>query len=483
MSRKPSQKCERSFKELTENIILKVLLHNISKAFPPDNVVFKSFSATFSSGSITFITGHNGCGKSVLAKILAGEQRVKPDSGIIQLGEEQYPFLKYNTTVARENGVVLVPQHLPHPRGVTALEFLTTFLPKIPVIFPGRQFKKHLLYIADQLRLELDVDFSVKLQQCSLSFIQKLYLLGATLTGAQLLILDEPTAHLNTDEVAALSRAIEYLTKAKGCTLIIMGHPTQLQIAKGNSFVLSDSRLTLGNLSSSIVSPPKVQPGNVLCSLGGVSSQKAILKESEIISVRAKTMTELSTLSRQILESPSTCLSSDKLIDVALVPFNAIEHGLANNLNVLENCLINRWSEVSNYGIVWSDAAGRFSNHIVSKLHVKPSDLNGVVDHLSGGNKQRLIIGRTYLSRFNAECGINRPTTGRYRLLVGCNLFRGLDDNGVRDVSNFLGEEIAQGATVLLLNISPNRNPNSIEWQCSHRHFYFNENRSFIEEC
>ena len=183
-------------------------LRNMSKRFG-DNVLFENVRMLFESGKIYGISGRNGCGKTVLPKILLG--LCKPDSGDVMINGRA---LNYRNGYAENAGFIIeTPRFLPGFTGFENLMFLARLRGKI-----GKKEVRQAL-----ISVGLDPDEKKKAGKYSLGMRQRLGMAQAIMENPEVLLLDEPTNTLDRQGVTTMQELLrEYA--AEGKTILIATH-------------------------------------------------------------------------------------------------------------------------------------------------------------------------------------------------------------------------------------------------------------------
>jgi len=192
-----------------------LILKNIIKTYP-GVVALNDVSMEFAEGEVHALLGENGAGKTTLIKIIAGA--IQPDSGTIAFGDQIYPHMTPN--LAKENGVAVMYQDINLVQPLSVAEN----------IFLGRRFGKmfnraKICEMARELFAEygFDLDPSVSVSKLSAASLQLVEICKAISNDAKIMIMDEPTAPLATNEVDLLFSIIRRL-KEKGVTVIYISH-------------------------------------------------------------------------------------------------------------------------------------------------------------------------------------------------------------------------------------------------------------------
>src|SRR3954465_6159233 len=193
---------------------LGVTVRGVTKRFP-GVVANRDVDITIRPGTVHALIGENGAGKSTLMKILYGVQ--KPDAGTIEVDGVEMHFS--SPTDAIRAGIGMVFQHFMLADNLTVLENVVLGAEKLHGI--GDEARKAIVAISDAYGLRVDPD--VLVAELGVGKRQRVEILKVLYRGAQILILDEPTAVLVPQEVDELFGNLREL-KSEGLTIIFISH-------------------------------------------------------------------------------------------------------------------------------------------------------------------------------------------------------------------------------------------------------------------
>jgi rhamnose transport system ATP-binding protein len=386
-------------------------------------------------GSVTALVGENGAGKSTLVKILSGVHQ--PDAGEIRLDGNAVRIAHPNA--ARRLGIGVVHQECQVFDNLTVAENL--FVNTQPRRFGAIDWRT-LRTRASTLLRELDADFDADLPAGRLSIAQKhvVQIARALADDSRVLILDEPTASLSQRECAELFRIVRTLRDA-GRALLFISHKFEeiFEIADRYAVFRDGMSVAAGLLSESsrdelirrmVGRPieqlfPKVATtiGAELLRVEGLSLADAFadisftLHRGEILGIyglvgagRTELAEALFGLARDV--SGVARLAPDaRGAGIALVPEDRQSQGAILPFSIAANVALPNLTALAPRG--WCDArreAG-LAREWIDKLSIKAQAPEQPVGSLSGGNQQKVVLGK-WLARKPAVLILDEPTKG-----------------------------------------------------------------------
>lgn len=449
-------------------------LRNITKRFPGvlanDNI-----NLSVESGEVHALLGENGAGKTTLMKILFGIYRM--DSGeIIFKGK---PVSIRSPKHALELGIGMVQQHFTLVPSFSAVENVLLGLKEMGIIPQAQEVKEKLLRLSRIYGLEIDPD--EKVWKMTVGEKQRLEILKLLYSGAEVLILDEPTAVLTPQESRSLFKAIEQM-KERGAAVIFISHKlnevmeiadrvTVLRRGKVVGTVKKEDTSTR-ELAAMMVGrevifqfeKKKVEVGPPILRIEGlkvrgdkgyltVKSLDLEVRAGEILGVAGvagngqKELAEAIYGLRPVEEGKILFDGNDitswpipKRINagIAYIPQDRKEVAVAQNLSVAEN-LVMKDCCAGKLGRMKLDRKRIDLTvvRLIEEFNIKTPSPSIRSRYLSGGNIQKLILARE-LSRSPKLIIAEHPT-------------RGLDVGAMEYVYTRLLEEKERGAAVLLL--------------------------------
>ncbi|MBO0860782.1 MAG: ABC transporter ATP-binding protein [Chloracidobacterium sp.] len=426
------------------------------------------------AGSIHAIVGENGAGKSTIMKILYGVYAA--DEGEIWIDGEKREIRSPRDAIAL--GVGMAHQHFMLASQMTALENI--ILGAEPGGAARIDFKQAEERVNNLLKdFEFDIDPHQRVEELSVGRRQRVEVLKALYRGARILILDEPTAVLAPQEVEDLFRILRSM-RDQGRTIIIITHKlTEALSLSDNVTVMRDgqvvgemkakktnakelARMMVGREVSLRIKKGPAKPRGVTLAvknlsygskLDGVSFEVRAGEIVGIAGVEGNGQTELieilaglrrATGGSVTLEGHEISRLSARAVrelSVAHIPEDRHARGLLLDFNLADNCILGvhyRRPAVADYGLIDEQAVIEKASRLIRDFEVRPPDPAAPARALSGGNQQKLIVGREF---------DQRP-----KLLLVAQPTRGVDVGAIEFIHRKLIELRDTGAAVLLVS-------------------------------
>ena len=457
-----------------EDIVLR--LNGITKQFG-SLVANDSIDLVLRRGEVLALLGENGAGKTTLMNILFGHYVA--DAGAIEVFGEPLPVGSPNAAI--EVGVGMVHQHFTLADNMTVLD--NVILGTKPLWTPWlnrKEARQKLLDVSRRSGLAVEPDCLVR--DLSVGERQRVEILKALYRGAKILILDEPTAVLTPQETDGLFDTINELIKG-GMSVIFISHKLKEVMSVSDRIVVlrqgrvvadqptqSMSREELAHLmvGRQIPKPRNVRldPGEVVLELSDVDAideeGKTVLADASL-KVRRHEILGLAGVSGngqhhlfqvvagltnpnrgnlRVLGEDLNRASPGMLVqrDVARIPEDLYSTGLVVDMTVWENLVLERYRSAAfqRANFLKRKETLDYASRIISEFDIRCPSPAAATRLLSGGNMQKLILGRT-LSREPRLIVANQPT-------------RGLDVGAVSFVHDRLLAARDRGAGILLIS-------------------------------
>ncbi|KAB1642707.1 sugar ABC transporter ATP-binding protein [Gulosibacter chungangensis] len=389
----------------------------------------KDVSITIRPGEIHALIGENGAGKSTLIKILSGV--VRHDRGKILLNGQE--FAPSNPQDSLRAGVGTVYQDPQIVESLTVAE--NVFLGRFLTGGSGWLQRKEMIRRTEKLLQSLNISLD-PLQLCTNLTVADQQLLqiarAASFSELQLLILDEPTSTLTPTEVERLFTLVDQL-RQQGVSILFVSHKLEeieehadsVTVFRDGTYVTEYRRdhYSIDDLVHNMVGREldQVQPKSGLAtpqdlrlSLDALSGKgfKNVSFEvhaGEVFGLFGLVGSGRTEILRAIFGADRTSSGSMTLAGspyqpksvgdalrsrIALVPEDRRGQGLIPEMSVGENATLSVLKRNSKFGWLSSAAIRQTADDLVKKLGLKTAGINAVITSLSGGNQQKVVIGR-----------------------------------------------------------------------------------------
>lgn len=451
-----------------------VQMSGITKRYPRV-VANRNASLTVYEGEVHAVVGENGAGKSTLMKILYG--LVTPDEGrIVVRGRELH---RHSPSDAIAAGIGMVFQHFMLVPPLTVAENIVLGTePTRGLTFDRAAASAQVREVSQKYGLHIDPD--ARVEDCSVGLQQRVEILKVLLRGAQVIILDEPTAVLTPQEVDELSAVIRRLA-AQGKTILIITHKLREVMAVSDRVTIMRQGETVETLDTKSTTPAEIahkmvgreldQPRRLSGRVGapvlrvaglramsdrGVEGLKGLdldVREGEIVGIagiEGNGQTELMECIAGLRTPTEGKIFFANQDITALTPKQRIEAGIAHipedrhkravvlDFSVEENSILGcQWDFSSPLSLrFWK--MREHVEHIIKTCDVRPPERAVPMRALSGGNQQKVVIGRELM---------RRP-----KLLLAAHPTRGLDIGAIEFVQRKLLEAKAQGTAIVIVS-------------------------------
>ncbi len=432
-------------------------------------------------GETHAILGENGAGKSTLMNILYG--LYSADAGEVYLNGELVNITKPSSAI--QHGIGMVHQHFMLIEKFTVMQNIilgNETTDKFGII-NTRKAKKKILEIIS--RYGMKVDLKKRVRNISVGMQQKVEILKALYRGAEVLILDEPTAVLTPYEIDELMNIIESLKK-DGKTIIIITHKLKeikksskdCTIIRKGKFVdrvsvQEESEQSLAEkmvgrkVKLSVEKTPAV-PGDVvfkienLCAksergLEAVKNFSVSLRRGEIYGlagIEGNGQKELleAILSKKTADSGKIIINGKEIQNttvrnvldskISIIHEDRHKDGSVLSMSVADNAILDNYRRkpMCVNGFLNYEERDKFTDFLIKEYDVRPVDCKHTkIRNLSGGNQQKLIIGREIS---------NNPD-----LLIAVQPTRGLDVGAIEYVHKILVKLRDQGKAIFLISL------------------------------
>jgi ribose transport system ATP-binding protein len=431
--------------------------------------VLEGISLELEPGTVTALAGENGAGKSTLMKIISGQYSA--DHGSVAVGEAT--LASGNTRDAVRHGVAIVPQELASIEDMTVYENL----------FVGRELKtgpflnrRAMIGEArDALAVfGVEINPSARMGSLPVGLRQIVEIVKAARTGAQVVMLDEPTSAISEREVEGLYKVVRQL-REHGVAMVYTTHKmAEIRAIADRVVVLRDGGLILdkqiGDVSDDeIVTamigreldalfPDRptagtdpvlevrdlqvagaqrpvsftVNGGEIVGLAGLVGAGRTELLEA-VFGARTSTAGEITVRGKAVKRNhPAAAITAG----MAMVPEDRKISGVVLSMSVLDNGTLPRLSSFSLAGWLRGKARNTAVSDVMSSVRLRSRGLGQEVGTLSGGNQQKVVLARWLTGDVNVLL-LDEPT-------------RGVDVGARSEIYRIVTEFASQGMAVLM---------------------------------
>ena len=452
---------------------LAIEMKNISKSFGAHKAN-DAVDLSVRKGEVHALLGENGAGKSTLMNMLAGIYT--PDTGHIRIDGEEVRFSSPKDSIRL--GIGMIHQHFKLVDVMTAKENVIIGQPS-GFFVHGKNLAKGVKELSD--RYGLDVEPDKKVYDMSVGEKQTLEIIKVLYRGARILIMDEPTAVLTPQEIKKLFRVIRNM-KEQGCSIVIITH-------KLNEVMEISDRVTVlrkGRSIGTVVTGDTDVSGLVEMMVGKkvdlsiekkkFSDKKPLLQLDEITVLNGEGKEAVSGVSfdinsheivgvagvansgqKELCEAIAGLVKTQKGriffdgenivgktprdiiklgIRMGFIPEDRLGMGLVGGMDIVHNIILKDYQNRPGF-ILHRGPCVEKAKKIVEELDIQTPSIYTPVKKLSGGNVQKVLLGREIDSS---------P-----RVLITAYPVRGLDIGASYKIYELLNQQKAAGVGVLFV--------------------------------
>ena len=451
-----------------------VRLRGIGKRFP-GVIANHDVDVTIRSGTVHALIGENGAGKSTLMKILYGVQ--KPDEGTIELNGS--PVSLKSPTEAIEHGIGMVFQHFMLADNLTVLENMVLGAEKLHGI--GDNARAEIRRISDRFGFELEPDTLV--ERLGVAARQRLEIAKVLYRGAKIIILDEPTAVLVPQEVEALFDNLRELRNA-GNSVLFISHKLDEVLAIADDITVMRRGTTVGTADPKTATERQLAELMVGSELPSPETEESTV--TDVVELELQNVTLTDEFGRDLLSDISLTIHRGEILGIAgvegngqselveaimgihiptsgrimlsgqdvtrwhtrklreagiaYIPEDRHRHGLLLDSPLWENRILGHQTEEPNVKGPWINRSGarKDTSRIVEEYDVRAPGIDTLARALSGGNQQKLIVGR--------------EMSGNPKLLIASHPTRGVDVGAQAAIWEHIKRARRAGLAVLLVS-------------------------------
>lgn len=452
---------------------ISIKMENISKSFGKV-LANKNINFEVNSGEIHALLGENGAGKSTLMNMLSGIYT--PDSGSIFIHGREVHFHSPKDSI--KAGIGMIHQHFKLIDVLTAGENIMLGSEGSFFINEKKQYER----IKEMCsRYGLDIDLKKKIYDMSVGEKQNIEIIKVLLRGADILIMDEPTAVLTPQEIEKLFCIMGNMKK-DGHTIVIITHKLDEVMEVADRITVLRNGETVGTvkkdetnlklLTELMVGRPMdlsikradTQKGTKaleiknLCASGEgrvkvLDNVSFDIMEGEILGVAGVAGSGQKELCESIaglypIESGDICYKGESIVgksprdiiakgvSMSFVPEDRLGMGLVGSMDIVDNVVLKDYYKGRGL-LVDREPAKEKARKIIKELEVQTPGINFPVKKLSGGNIQKVLLGRELESD---------P-----KVLITAYPVRGLDVGATYTIYKLINEEKKKGVAVLYI--------------------------------
>ena len=454
---------------MSEDYVLE--LEHIRKEYP-GVVALKDVTLQLRRGEILGLIGENGAGKSTLIKCCSGA--VIPTSGKIRINGKE--FDRMTPQLAAENGIAIIYQEFNNVKELSAAENLFLGRPiRKGMVIDKKAMEEKAQEAFDQLHIKINPKELVK--NLTVGYQQMIEIAKAVQQDAQVLIMDEPSAPLTTNEVQSMFEVVELL-RDKGVSIIYISHrleeifhlSNRIEVIRDGEYVdtliTKDSnvdqliRLMVGREMTQKYPPrePCIDKDKVVLELknvtgNGDTNMSLQLHAGEVLGLGGLVGAGRTELAQMVFGSrpkeSGQILLNGKEIDpkspreaidlgIALVPEDRKRHGALLGVSIKNNINMPIYKRISKASVINSSVEKKNAEKYREEIQIKCPTINQLVKNLSGGNQQKVILGK-WLAADSQVIIFDEPT-------------RGIDVGAKYEIYNLINDLCAQGRAVLMIS-------------------------------
>ena len=451
-------------------------MREIVKAFP-GVLALDRMNLKVRPGTVHVLVGENGAGKSTLMKILSGAYSI--DGGEILFKGEK--LAGQDTSGALERGISMIHQELSPILDMTIAENI--FLGREPMV-SGKGLFSHFVDFRKMntdtrlllARVGLKFDPETPMRDLSIASMQLVEIVKAISREASLVIMDEPTSAISDTEVAMLFRQIADL-KAGGVAIIYITHKMDeifqiaddITVMRDGQFVgagpateYNETRLIsqmVGRTISNIFPKEEVPIGEVVLSVENLSRHGVFydvnftVRAGEIVGLAGLIGAGRTEVARVIfgldnadegsvrlngnaltLTSPADAIASG----IAMVSEDRKSEGLVLCRSVGENISLANLRKFTSGLFISERQEETAAQRMIKMLQIKTPDTAMIVENLSGGNQQKIVLAKWLL--------------GDLKLLILDEPTRGIDVGSKSEIHRLMTEFARQGLAIIMIS-------------------------------
>ena len=454
---------------MSEDFVLE--LEHIRKEYP-GVVALSDVTLQLRRGEILGLIGENGAGKSTLIKCCSGA--VVPTSGKIKINGKE--FDRMTPQLAAENGIAIIYQEFNNVKELSAAENMFLGRPiRKGISIDRKAMEAEAAKAFQQLHIKINPRELVK--NLSVGYQQMIEIAKAVQQNAQVLIMDEPSAPLTNNEVDAMFEVVNLL-RNKGVSIIYISHRLEeifylsdrIEVIRDGEYVdtlitrnatedqliqmmvgremttkyperkpcVDESKVVLelknvygnGDKNMSL----KIHAGEVL-GLGGLVGAGRTELAQVIFGAKPKESGQIFLNGKEINpKSPREAID----LGIAMLPEDRKRHGALLGVSIKNNINMPTYDRISKATVIDLKTEKQRAEKYRQEIQIKCPTVNQLVRNLSGGNQQKVILGK-WLAADSQLIIFDEPT-------------RGIDVGAKFEIYKLINELVEQGRAVLMIS-------------------------------
>jgi ribose transport system ATP-binding protein len=418
-------------------------LEGVAKTFPNGTIALKGVDMAVHAGRVHGLLGANGAGKSTLIKILSGSLPAT-DGSLLWRGE---PVRWRRPVDAKRAGVTTIQQHIPLVPTLSVLE---------NIMLDGGGWRRHRMderarIVALMERTGGAIDPDALVGDLPIGQRQMVAILQALAGGADLVVMDEPTASLAAPERQTVYRIVRHLARSEGKAVLFVSHFLDEIIALTDEVtVLRDGRAALraetamldedaiataiaGRAVVALAREERVpSAGDIVLHVEGLASPGKLattdiaVRAGEVVGLAGMLGSGRSELLHAIFGADPAATGTVRLngkpvgqtpgeavaAGVALVPEDRVTQGYMAQMPLWQNISLPHLTRHATFGLIpRRTAERREAASAIDTLSIRTPDVNALVPELSGGNAQKVTIAK-WLTPETKLLLLDEPTAG-----------------------------------------------------------------------
>ena len=454
---------------MSEEYVLE--LEHIRKEYP-GVVALKDVTLQLRKGEVLGLIGENGAGKSTLIKCCSGA--VIPTSGKIKVNGKE--FDRMTPQLAAENGIAIIYQEFNNVGELSAAENLFLGRPiRNGIMIDRKAMEEEAARAFDQLQIKINPRELVK--NLSVGYQQMSEIAKAIQQNAKVLIMDEPSAPLTSNEVENMFKVVELL-REQGVSIIYISHRLEeifrlsdrIEVIRDGEYVttLITPQATVDELIRLMVGremtqkyparKPCIDENRVVLELRNVTGNgdhdiSLKLHAGEVLGLGGLVGAGRTELAEVIFgskpkESGQILLNGQEInpkapreaidLGIALVPEDRKRHGALLTNSIRNNINMPIYERISKASVINSGTERSTAEKYRTEIQIKCPNINQLVKNLSGGNQQKVILGK-WLAADSQLIIFDEPT-------------RGIDVGAKYEIYKLINDLVESGRSVLMIS-------------------------------